>query len=144
MKTNPAQIQQQSPDQYDHIRRKMEAKGPEAFGEMMEGIFLHQMLEQMNKAMLGEGMFGSSNQGKIFQGMFTQKIADQISETGGIGLAEIISRYMQFKGVSPTTQLSGISTEDSNNISDKFFPLEQSAAEVLKQRSIRMEEDGDQ
>lgn len=144
MKPSTIQTQQQAPNQYDHIRKQMETKGPEAFGEMMEGIFLQQMLEQMNKSLLGEGMFGDSNQGKIFQGMFTQRIADQIAETGGIGLADMISRNMQLAGSAGTGNTSPASSVDLRTIEDRFFPLERSTEDVLKQRTFTMKKDGDE
>lgn len=142
MKPSAIQSQQQRPNQYDHIREQMEAKGPEAFGEMLEGIFLHQMLEQMNKSLLGKGMFGDSNQGKIFQGMFTQRIADQIAESGGIGLAEMISQNMQLPGNTGSDYTTGAADEGLPIIEDRFFPLERSTEDMLRQR-INMKKDKD-
>lgn len=84
------QVQNSAPDTYNQLRRKIEEKGPDAFAKMLEGVLLQQMIQEMNKTMLSNGMFGNSHQSQMFQGLFTQALADNITEQGGLGLADVI------------------------------------------------------
>ena len=91
MQVNNLHIKPDAPNQHEQIRRKIEQDGPEGFAKMLEGVLIQQMLQQMNKSMLSNGLFGKNNQGQMFQGMFTQAMAENIAENGGLGLAEIIT-----------------------------------------------------
>ena len=90
-----------APDEYDQIRQKIQSKGADEFAKMLESVFLQKMLEQMNKSMLSGGLFGKSHQGKIFQGLFMQALSEKISESGGLGLADIIAKNMESAGTVP-------------------------------------------
>ncbi|MCF7802875.1 MAG: rod-binding protein [Candidatus Marinimicrobia bacterium] len=133
------QGQQPAPNRYDHVRRELEMKGTRGFGEMLEGVLLQQMLQQMNKSMLSDGLFGSSEQGKVWQGLFTEKLASQISGSGGIGLAEIIENNMRLGSAAQAGPENGDIREKSIQQKEKYFPLKQNTIEVLKQRSISTE-----
>ncbi|MBD3276582.1 MAG: hypothetical protein GF372_14805 [Candidatus Marinimicrobia bacterium] len=101
---NINQIQQtmHSPDMGQQVRRQIENEGTEGFAKLLESVLIQQMLKQMNSSMLSEGPFGKSNQAKIFQGMFTESMAEQIANSGGIGLSSIITQ--QFDEVKPATE----------------------------------------
>lgn len=83
-----------APDQHQQIRRKIETGGTGEFAKQFESIFLRQMIQQMNKSMLSDGLFGESHQGKIYQGMFTDAMAETLAENGGIGLADVLEQSL--------------------------------------------------
>ena len=56
-----------------------------------EAVFLGQMLKQMRKSMSGgNALFGNSNEAKMFQEMADEATANQMSKTGGFGLAKTL------------------------------------------------------
>ncbi len=93
-KLNTIQLQLGAPDQQNQLREKIKAGGTAEFARQFESLFLRQLLQQMNKSMLSEGLFGESHQGKIFQGLFTDALAETITENGGIGLAEMLAKSL--------------------------------------------------
>lgn len=98
------QIQQtmHAPNMGQQVRRQIENEGTEGFAKLLESVLIQQMLKQMNSSMLSNGPFGQSNQAKIFQGMFTESMAEQIANSGGIGLSPIITQ--QFDDVKPAAE----------------------------------------
>lgn len=54
--------------------------------EEFEAMFLHMLLEPMEKA--GEAFFGSGVEGKMFSGMFRQQIADSLAKQRPLGIAD--------------------------------------------------------
>jgi flagellar protein FlgJ len=58
-----------------------------------ESLFTQMMLKSMREAGLGEGIF-DSKQTRFYRDMYDQQIALHLSESGGIGLAEVIKRQL--------------------------------------------------
>ncbi len=80
--------------------------------KQFESIFLNMMLSSARETLQDGGLFNSSEL-KSYQQMFDQQASIDISERGGIGLAEIIARQLRF-----STGSSG-STEDIQPVGDK-------------------------
>jgi flagellar protein FlgJ len=61
-----------------------------------ESLFLNQMLKVMRSAneVFAEGNFLNSNESKTYQDMHDQQLAVNLSNNGGIGLADVLSRQL--------------------------------------------------
>lgn len=95
--TSPIHIQQSAPSLGIQAKQQIKAEGVEGFAKMMESVLLQQLLQQMNKSLVSGSLFGSSPQAKIYQGMFTENFAKTLADSGGIGLAKIISQQLEQK-----------------------------------------------
>lgn len=58
-----------------------------------ESLFVQQMLKSMRQAGLGEGLM-DSEQSLFYRDMYDQQLAIHLSESGGIGLADVIKRQL--------------------------------------------------
>lgn len=90
-------IQHAAPHPGNQIRRRIQAQGPAGFARMMEQVFLQQMLKEMNTSLVSGGLFGDSNQARMYQGLFLEAFADQVAQSGGIGLADVLEDQLQQK-----------------------------------------------
>ena len=61
-----------------------------------ESIFITYMLKSMRRTVNEVGVLGQSNESKMFQSMFDEKLALEIAHSGGIGLGEML--FEQIKG----------------------------------------------
>ena len=55
-----------------------------------ESILITYMLKSMRKTVGEGGIFGNSNESKIFKSMFDEKLALEIAREGGIGLGKML------------------------------------------------------
>lgn len=60
-----------------------------------EAIFMRQMISSMRSASLGDDLFGSSA-GDQFRDMSDARVADNMAEGGGLGIAQMLLK--QFEG----------------------------------------------
>lgn len=58
-----------------------------------ESLFLQQMIKEMRKAKLADGIFDSS-QSQFYRDMYDQQLALHLSKSGGLGLAEVLKRQL--------------------------------------------------
>lgn len=67
-----------------------------AAAKQMEGVFLNMMLQSMRdaNAIFSEGNMLESRDSQFYQGMYDKQLALNISNNGGIGLADVIVRQM--------------------------------------------------
>ena len=77
---------------------KLQAKqSPDAaikeVAKQFESIFVNMMMKSMRDALPQDGMF-NTDQMKTYQGMFDQQLSLDMSNRGGIGLAEVIERQL--------------------------------------------------
>jgi flagellar protein FlgJ len=72
-----------------------------------EAMFVQMMMKSMREASLGEGILDSDNV-KFYQDIYDQQLAIHLSESGGIGLAEVIERQL---GGQDATKLSAPETD---------------------------------
>jgi peptidoglycan hydrolase FlgJ len=61
-----------------------------------EAVFVGMMLKQMRKSMTGgNALFGNSSDSKLYQDMSDDATAQQLSKTGGFGLAKLLYKTME-------------------------------------------------
>jgi flagellar protein FlgJ len=58
----------------------------------VEGLFLSQLMEAMDRPAFGEGMLGNSRATSLFRSRRNQAIADEMGTRGDLGLAEMLYR----------------------------------------------------
>ncbi len=82
------------------LRREVRAEGNDRSPETLrkvagqfEALFVQMMLKNMREASLNEGMLESDG-GKLYQGMFDQQIAGEITKGKGLGLADMLIRQL--------------------------------------------------
>jgi len=59
-----------------------------------ESLFLNYMLKSMRSSVPAGGIAGQSEEGKMFQSMFDENLANEISSSGGLGLGEILLKQL--------------------------------------------------
>ncbi len=59
-------------------------------GKQLEAFFVRRMLSEMRKT-VGEGMLSGGYAGKMFQDMLDEAMAADVSRSGGLGIAEMMS-----------------------------------------------------
>ncbi len=75
-------------------RRPPEEATAEVAGKQLEAFFLRRMLAEM-RATVGEGMFSGGYAEETFQNMLDEAMADEMSKSGGVGIAEMISKELE-------------------------------------------------
>lgn len=88
----------------NNLRAQARAQDPDALratAKQFETIFTKMMLQSMRDARLGEDLFGSSA-GDMYQSMFDDQIALEMSQGQGIGIAEMLLAQLQRSGRSTT------------------------------------------
>jgi flagellar protein FlgJ len=73
------------------------ARSPEALEKTakdFESLFVGQMLEQMFGESSGSDSFGSSETDDVYKGLMVEQYGKQISNTGGIGIADYVKREL--------------------------------------------------
>lgn len=59
-----------------------------------ESLFISQMLEQMFGESIGSEAFGTSDTDEIYKGLMVQEYGKMITNSGGIGIADYVSREL--------------------------------------------------
>ena len=59
-----------------------------------ESLFLNYMLKSMRSSVPEGGITGQSEEGKMFQSMFDENLANEISSSGGLGLGDILLKQL--------------------------------------------------
>ncbi|MEZ6064749.1 MAG: rod-binding protein [Planctomycetaceae bacterium] len=65
-----------------------------------ESVFLAMVLKELRQTASGEGLFPGDNSDTL-GGLFDMQLAGHLSEHGGFGLAEMLSRYVSHSTPSP-------------------------------------------
>lgn len=88
-------------NQMRKLSRDNEEQALQAAAKQMEGIFLNMMLQSMRdaNAVFGEGNLFESKDSEFYQGMYDKQLTLDISNNGGIGLADVIVRQMSRQAV---------------------------------------------
>ena len=60
-----------------------------------ESIFVRYMLKSMRAGMVGEGILGNSNESKIFNSMFDDQLAQNITDNGGLGMGKMLFEHLK-------------------------------------------------
>lgn len=61
--------------------------------QQFEAIMLNQMMKAMRATVPDDGVFGSA-EGRTFQGLLDQQWVSQMSQSGGVGLADVLVRQL--------------------------------------------------
>jgi flagellar protein FlgJ len=69
-----------------------------------ESIFITYLLKSMRKTIMEPGLLGTTNESKIFKSMFDEKVALEVSKSGGIGLGEML--YEKLKNENPDQKVA--------------------------------------
>ncbi|MFQ5469341.1 MAG: flagellar assembly peptidoglycan hydrolase FlgJ [Gammaproteobacteria bacterium] len=83
-----------------------------AVAKQFEALFTQMMLKNMRNTSLGDGIF-DNDQSKMYQEMFDKQIALSMSESKGLGLADMI--YRQLGGQSEEKPVEGVKNTLSAN-----------------------------
>lgn len=59
-----------------------------------ESLFLNYMLKSMRASVPEGGITEQSEEGKMFQSMFDENLANEISSSGGLGLGDILFKQL--------------------------------------------------
>src|ERR1700734_1513203 len=77
--------------------------------QQFESMFTRMMLKSMRDAVGTDPIFGS-DQEKMYQGMYDDQLALQLSKGRGLGLADMLVRQLQRMGAATDTQGSAKSS----------------------------------
>lgn len=83
--------------QFAELRLAAGQNGREALAEVagqFEALFIQSLLKNMREASLGDGLFGDSEQHKMYEGMLDQQLALEMASGKGIGIAEMLVRQL--------------------------------------------------
>lgn len=73
-----------------------------AAAQQFESLFTDMMLKAMRAAKLGDGL-GESEEGDLYQDMYDQQLALQMSQGKGLGLADLLVQQLTRSAVTPAT-----------------------------------------
>jgi len=59
-----------------------------------EAVFLSQMMSHMFEGLESDSMFGGGQAEKIYQGMMVNEYAQDLANSGGVGIADEVAKYM--------------------------------------------------
>ena len=65
-----------------------------------ESLFLNYLLKSMRASVPEGGVIDQSEESKMFKAMLDEKLADEISASGGLGLGEILSQQLPAQNIS--------------------------------------------
>ena len=74
--------------------RLQSAKDPETAAKEFESVFLTNFLQSMFSGLSTEAPFGGGHAEETWRSMLVKEYADEIVETGGIGIAESVYREL--------------------------------------------------
>ncbi len=95
-----------------------------------EALFIQTLLKNMRDASLGEGLFGDSEEHKMYEGMLDQQFALEMASGKGIGIAEMLVR--QLGG-----QLDDAATATDTNAATSVAPPAQSVPPAIRRPAIQ-------
>jgi peptidoglycan hydrolase FlgJ len=105
-------------------RAHADAKGSlDKVARQFESLFTQMMLKSMRQAKLGDGLM-DSDQTKFYQEMYDQQLALHLSESGGIGLTEVIK-----------SQLGGSDAANDSQPVNSFSEYRNSVIGLMDRRS---------
>jgi flagellar protein FlgJ len=111
--------------------RKGDAAGLREVAHQFESLFLRMMLKSMREASSGDPYF-DSNEGGMYRDMFDDQVAVDMSDKGGMGLADLLvqqlSKYVPGQ-VEP--EAKGIVAPERSEFVQKMWPLAVEAGKRL-------------
>lgn len=101
----------------DGLKRQAGAQSPEALRQAareFESLFTTMMLKSMRSASGDDPLFGS-DQADMYQDMFDQQMATQLSRGKGLGLADMLVRQLMQRGGADAAAVQGGGVTDAAN-----------------------------
>jgi flagellar protein FlgJ len=111
--------------------RKGDGAGLREVAHQFEGLFLRMMLKSMREASSGDPFF-DSNEGGMYRDMFDDQIAVDMSQKGGMGLADMLVK--QLSKYVPAQAAPDARPADATvrgNFVQKMWPLAVQAGKTL-------------
>ena len=90
-------MQQMQASQSTDINNKVSNKNTDKINDTakeFETVFISQMLSHMFEGVETGGMFGGGSAEKIYRSMMVNEYGKQLSEMGGLGIADEVSSFM--------------------------------------------------
>jgi len=63
--------------------------------KQFEGIFVNQMVSAMRKTVVRQGFVPESHAERVYQGMLDQESAQKITDSGELGLANLVYQHLK-------------------------------------------------
>lgn len=97
MDTNTAPTQAMALPTQQLAQRQPNTQGLDAkqVGKEFESLFIHQMLELMSQGVKTPEVMGGGSAEGIFRSMMNEKIAAEVANAGGLGVAEAIENQVK-------------------------------------------------
>lgn len=103
--------------------QRPEGTDPDAVGEaakQFESFFLAQILKNMRQTIPKDGLFEQGFSSEVYTEMLDQEYARSLSESGGIGLADVLER--QFLGETPPQASEGLNAPEEFALNNSKQP----------------------
>ena len=76
------------------VQKPAESSSAEKAAQDLEAFFVRQMLAEL-RASSDNPVFGGGYAGKMFQEMLDERMAEQMSKAGGLGIADLVAQDLQ-------------------------------------------------
>lgn len=87
--------------------REDQAGATAKVARQFESLFVQMMVKQMRQASFGGGIF-DSDRTRFYQDMYDQQLSLHLSEQGGLGLSEVLTRQLGGSSEQPDVTLGGL------------------------------------
>ncbi len=87
--SSPQVAQDSKPSLSEQDKKLMEVS------KQFEGIFVNQMVSAMRKTVVRQGLVPESHAERVYQGMLDQEHAQKITDTGELGLANLVYQHLK-------------------------------------------------
>lgn len=104
-----------------------------------ESLFMEQLIRQMRDAQLDEGFFGKGSGSSIYEGMFTDYMADHLSADSPLGIARLLEERWSGRAEGAEESSLALRTAETERATRAYTSAGQSAepAGVLEARPRR-------
>lgn len=92
---NPSRAAAALPEQLEQNLNRTEAQKVADVGRQFEAVLLRQILTDATKNMFSNGEGQASSTNGIYQDMVTNSLADSMSRSGGLGMAQVLAKQLQ-------------------------------------------------
>ncbi len=121
--------------------REDQAGSLDKVAKQFESLFVQMMVKQMRQTSLGEGIFDSDHT-RQYQDMYDQQLSLHLSETGGMGIADVLRRQLSQNQGDSVETLSGLKPywERPVRSASHYHPFEPvQQLEVTQQSEVKLE-----
>ncbi len=116
-----------------HQARQDQAGSLERVAKQFESLFVQMMVKQMRQASFGGGIF-DTDRTRQYQDMYDKQLALHLSESGGLGIAELLTRQLGSESVPPLGSATSLQDYRQNPVASALRyasvrPLQQTQVE---------------